>query len=168
MQTKRLVSDEASMLGAAHFVGVVNTLAEDGELLMADDHRQLTPIIAHHWDNDDRPPAQYYRMHESAFDAIATLENPEDERRVRRLTGQCGWTIWSALTNYPRPSAYSSSWSTTRTVSRPKDQMERWWLTSPQPQHIPLIAGPRVIVSAESTSARRGRAGLMQVEPLPG
>lgn len=88
VQTKLLIIDEASMMVAAHFMGVVTTLARDGELLMAGDHRQLTPIIAHDWDSDDRPPAQYYRMHESAFDAVATLRDPEDERRVRELSGQ--------------------------------------------------------------------------------
>lgn len=89
VQTKLLIIDEASMMVAAHLMGIVSTLAEDGELLMAGDHRQLTPIIAHDWENDDRPPAQYYRMHESAFAAIATLRDPEDDRRVRELSGEC-------------------------------------------------------------------------------
>jgi hypothetical protein len=88
VQTKLLVIDEASMMVAAHFMGVITTLAEDGELLMAGDHRQLTPIIAHDWEHDDRPPAQFYRMHESAFAAIATLRDPSDERRVRDLVGE--------------------------------------------------------------------------------
>ncbi len=89
VQTKLLIIDEASMMVAAHLMGIVSTLADDGELLMAGDHRQLTPIIAHDWENDDRPPAQYYRMHESAFSAIATLRDPADDRRVRELSGEC-------------------------------------------------------------------------------
>lgn len=87
VQTKLLVVDEASMMVASHLIGITTMLAEDGELLMAGDHRQLTPIISHDWENDDRPPAQYYRMHESAFDAIATLRDPEDTRRKRELSG---------------------------------------------------------------------------------
>lgn len=72
-QTPFLVIDEASMMVCAHFLALASCLSADGELLMAGDHRQLAPIMAHDWDGEDRPPAQLYRMHESAFDAIVRI-----------------------------------------------------------------------------------------------
>lgn len=71
--TPFMVIDEASMMVCAHFLALATCLQPDGELLMAGDHRQLAPIMAHDWGNEDRPPAQLYRMHESAFDAIVRL-----------------------------------------------------------------------------------------------
>lgn len=73
-QTPFLIIDEASMMVCAHFLALASCLDADGEILMAGDHRQLAPIMAHDWDGEDRPPAQLYRMHESAFDAIVRLE----------------------------------------------------------------------------------------------
>ena len=75
-QTPFLVIDEASMMVCAHLLALATCVAEDGEMLLAGDHRQLAPIRAHDWDNEDRPPAQLYRMHESAFDAIVRMRYP--------------------------------------------------------------------------------------------
>lgn len=85
-QAPFLVVDEASMMVFAHFFALATLLERDGELLMAGDHRQLAPIMAHDWDREDRPPAQHFRMHDSAFDAIARLRDPdEDARRVMKV-----------------------------------------------------------------------------------
>ena len=76
-QTPFLVIDEASMMVCAHFLALATCVRADGEMLLAGDHRQLAPIMAHDWENEDRPPAQRYRMHESAFDAVVRMRYPE-------------------------------------------------------------------------------------------
>lgn len=77
-QTPFLIIDEASMMVCAHLLALVTCLQPDGELLLAGDHRQLSPIMAHDWDREDRPPAQLYRMHESAFEAIVRMRFPTE------------------------------------------------------------------------------------------
>ena len=80
-QTPFLVVDEASMMVCAHLLSLVTCLEPNGELLLAGDHRQLSPIMAHNWGEEDRPPAQLYRMHESAFEAIARMRLPHHHGR---------------------------------------------------------------------------------------
>ncbi|MGD1717400.1 AAA domain-containing protein [Dapis sp. BLCC M172] len=44
-QTKTLVVDEASMMVFPHFLALATLVKNDGEIMLAGDHRQLTPII---------------------------------------------------------------------------------------------------------------------------
>lgn len=74
--TRLLVIDEASMMVSAHFLALATLTTPDGQIMLAGDNRQLSPIIAHKWDEEDRPPAQRFQMHVSAFDAIANLCPP--------------------------------------------------------------------------------------------
>lgn len=85
-QTPLLIVDEASMMVFAHFLALTTLLEQDGALLLAGDHRQLSPIVAHDWDREDRPPAQYFRMYDSAFNTIARLRDPQgDDASLQRL-----------------------------------------------------------------------------------
>jgi hypothetical protein len=85
LDTKLLVIDEASMMVGASFVALATLAHPDGQILLAGDNRQLSPIVAHGWDEEDRPPAQRFRLHESAFDAVANLgKSLQDPCRVRR------------------------------------------------------------------------------------
>ena len=49
--------------------------------MLAGDHRQLSPIIAHDWDNEDRPPAVLYQPFASAYRAIQTIWQKPAMRR---------------------------------------------------------------------------------------
>lgn len=86
-QTPFLIIDEASMMVCAHLLALVTCLRPDGEMLLAGDHRQLAPIMAHDWEREDRPPAQLYRMHESAFEAIVRMRFPieSDSSHVQQV-----------------------------------------------------------------------------------
>lgn len=83
-QAPFLVVDEASMMVFAHFFALATLVSPQGELLLAGDHRQLAPIAAHDWDREDRPPAQFFRMHASAFDAVSRLRHPDEQDRLVR------------------------------------------------------------------------------------
>nr|WP_238401635.1 AAA domain-containing protein [Altererythrobacter sp. C41] len=85
-----LVVDEASMMVFPHFLALSSLVKLEGEIMLAGDNRQLSPIIAHDWENEDRPPAQYYQPFKSAYEAVLRII---DESRP--LPTQC---LQSALT----------------------------------------------------------------------
>jgi hypothetical protein len=66
--------DEASMMVLPPFLALASLVHSDGEILLAGDHRQLAPIMAHDWEREDRPPARLYRPHASAYEAVRSLK----------------------------------------------------------------------------------------------
>jgi hypothetical protein len=78
LQTSLLVVDEASMMVLPHFLAVVSMVNPDGAILLAGDHRQLAPILAHDWEREERPPARQYRPHVSAYEAVRALKRDSD------------------------------------------------------------------------------------------
>jgi hypothetical protein len=78
--TQFLVVDEASMMVLAHFLSIATLVNENGFIMLAGDNRQLSPITAHDWEREDRPPVIKYQPFLSAYDAISNL------RRVESMT----------------------------------------------------------------------------------
>ncbi len=69
-----LVVDEASMMVFPHFLALASLLeGGDWRILLAGDHRQLAPVIQHHWEEEDRPGVQRYLPYLSAFEALLKL-----------------------------------------------------------------------------------------------
>ena len=73
-----LIVDEASMLVFPYFLALSTTVAQDGRILLAGDHRQLSPIVAHDWEEEDRPPVELYQPYSSAFEAVHDLADHDD------------------------------------------------------------------------------------------
>lgn len=73
-----LIVDEASMLVFPHFLALSTTVAPEGRILLAGDHRQLSPIVAHDWEEEDRPPVELYQPYSSAFEAVHDLADHDD------------------------------------------------------------------------------------------
>jgi hypothetical protein len=73
-----LVVDEASMMVFPHFLALATLVEEDGEIMLAGDHRQLAPITAHDWEDEDRPPVEVYRPFVSAYEAVRRLRQDEE------------------------------------------------------------------------------------------
>jgi DNA polymerase III delta prime subunit len=73
-QVPVLVVDEASMMVFPHFLALASLVTQNGEIMVAGDHRQLSPIIAHDWEREDRPPAVLYQPFASAYDAIQRIK----------------------------------------------------------------------------------------------
>jgi len=80
-QANILVLDEASMMVFPHFLALATLVNRNGNIMLAGDNRQLAPIVAHDWENEDRPPAQFYQPFRSAYDAIRRIivETPTEE-----------------------------------------------------------------------------------------
>jgi hypothetical protein len=79
---RALIVDEASMIVFPHFLALATLVARDGEIMVAGDHRQLDPIVAHEWESEDRPPAVLYQPFRSAYDVVRDIER--NERVSRR------------------------------------------------------------------------------------
>jgi hypothetical protein len=89
-QTTTLIVDEASMMVFPHFLALATLVQDDGEIMLAGDHRQLAPIVTHDWDNEERPPVLLYQPYVSAYQAINNLkENTDfiiDDNQILRST----------------------------------------------------------------------------------
>lgn len=72
-QVPALIVDEASMMVFPHFLALATLVMRDGEIMLAGDHRQLSPIVAHDWEREDRPPAVYYQPFVSAYAAVHNI-----------------------------------------------------------------------------------------------
>ncbi len=73
LQTPMLIIDEASMIVFPHFLSLATFLTPNGEIMLAGDHRQLAPIVAHDWEREDRPPVILYQPFVSAYQAIQNI-----------------------------------------------------------------------------------------------
>ncbi|MGB8686632.1 MAG: AAA domain-containing protein [Microcoleus sp.] len=74
IQVPILIVDEASMMVFPHFLSLATLVKSDGEIMLAGDHRQLSPIVAHNWEQEDRPPIQLYKPYVSAYDAVKNIK----------------------------------------------------------------------------------------------
>lgn len=72
-QVPLLVVDEASMLVFPHFLALTTLVSNTGTVMLAGDHRQLAPIVAHDWEREDRPPAVLYQPFASAYQAVLNI-----------------------------------------------------------------------------------------------
>jgi len=73
-QVPTLIVDEASMLVFPSFLATATLVEPGGEILLAGDHRQLAPIVAHDWEREDRPPTVIYQPYVSAYEAVLNLK----------------------------------------------------------------------------------------------
>lgn len=73
-QSNLLVVDEASMMVLAHFLALTTLLAADGQIMLSGDHRQLAPIVAHNWEEEDRYPVTVYQPYVSAYEAVRGIK----------------------------------------------------------------------------------------------
>ena len=72
-QANLLILDEASMMVFPHFLSLATLIEATGDIMVAGDHRQLAPIVAHDWEREDRPPAVVYQPFASAYQAIHNI-----------------------------------------------------------------------------------------------
>ena len=68
-----LIVDEASMMVFADFLALATLVKSDGELMLAGDHMQLSPITSHDWENETREQDVRLQPHESAYMSVNKL-----------------------------------------------------------------------------------------------
>lgn len=97
-QTSLLVVDEASMMVFPHFLALATAVdADDGCILLAGDHRQLSPIVANNWEREDRPPAVQYQPYVSAYEAIRRIADVVPEASVTNSALQTTFRLPSVI-----------------------------------------------------------------------
>jgi superfamily I DNA and/or RNA helicase len=65
-----LVVDEASQMGAPEAMLAGAFLKPGGSLLVVGDHRQMPPIVAHNWEQEERRSVQITRPYRSLFEFL--------------------------------------------------------------------------------------------------
>ncbi len=72
-----LVVDEASMMRLPELILSAAFLAKNSQILVAGDHRQLPPIVAHNWEKEDRRTLEEMASFLSAMDFLRLLRNED-------------------------------------------------------------------------------------------
>ena len=72
-----LVVDEASMMRLPELILSGSFLCKDSQILVAGDHRQLSPIVTHNWEREDRRTLEEMAAFLSAMDFLRLLRNDE-------------------------------------------------------------------------------------------
>jgi hypothetical protein len=72
-----LVVDEASMMRLPEFILSGSFMAKNSQFLVAGDHRQLSPIVSHNWEKEDRRTIEEMASFLSAMDFLRLLRNED-------------------------------------------------------------------------------------------
>lgn len=81
-----LVVDEASMMVFPHLLALASLTNLDAQIMLAGDNRQLSPILAHTWDREDRPPTIQFQPFLSAYEVASRVaEAVTGQRNASRL-----------------------------------------------------------------------------------
>ncbi|MGD6806285.1 MAG: DEAD/DEAH box helicase [Candidatus Bathyarchaeia archaeon] len=72
-----LVVDEASMMRVPELLLSGSFLSKNSQIIVAGDHRQLPPIVAHNWEKEDRRTLEEMASFLSAMDFLRLLRNEE-------------------------------------------------------------------------------------------
>jgi hypothetical protein len=72
-----LAVDEASMMRLPELILSGSFLSKNSQILVAGDHRQLPPIVAHNWEKEDRRTLEEMASFLSAMDFLRLLRNDE-------------------------------------------------------------------------------------------
>jgi superfamily I DNA and/or RNA helicase len=67
LRANGLIVDEASMMLFPDFLALGTMVSPDGEIMLAGDHMQLSPITSHDWENETREQMVRMTPHESAY-----------------------------------------------------------------------------------------------------
>jgi len=72
-----LVVDEASMMRLPELILSGSFLSKNSQILVGGDHRQLSPIVSHNWEKEDRRTLEEMAAFLSAMDFLRLLRNDE-------------------------------------------------------------------------------------------
>ncbi len=71
-----LVLDEASQMDLPNAIMAALPLAENGQVIIVGDHRQMPPIIHNDWDSEPRRTFKEFRAYQSLFELLLTFDPP--------------------------------------------------------------------------------------------
>ncbi len=94
MRADGLMIDEASMMVFPDFLALATLLAVDGEIMLVGDHKQLSPITSHDWEEESREQVIALAPHQSCYEAVRRLS----ERTPPGAIGRSALTVTYRLT----------------------------------------------------------------------
>jgi CRISPR/Cas system-associated exonuclease Cas4 (RecB family) len=68
-----VIVDEASQMGIAEAITAGAFLRDEGQFIAIGDHRQMSPILAHAWDQESRRDLKHAKPHLSIFELLKEL-----------------------------------------------------------------------------------------------
>ncbi len=74
-----LIVDEASMMIFPHFLSLASLLDINGDIMLAGDILQLSPITSYDWDNEQREQIEILKPYQSAYAAVRGLCRQSDD-----------------------------------------------------------------------------------------
>lgn len=74
-----LIVDEASMMIFPHFLSLASLLDINGDIMLAGDILQLSPITSYDWDNEQREQIEILKPYQSAYAAVRGLCKQSDD-----------------------------------------------------------------------------------------
>lgn len=94
-----LIVDEASMMIFPDFLALSTLVAADGEIMLAGDHMQLSPITAHKWEEETREQVVKLCPHDSAYNAMRKISEICPEGAVRSSSLSITYRLTPELTH---------------------------------------------------------------------
>jgi superfamily I DNA and/or RNA helicase len=73
IEAELLIVDEASMMVFPHLLALASLTRPSARIMVAGDNRQLSPILSHAWDREDRPPTIHFQPFLSAYEVAARV-----------------------------------------------------------------------------------------------
>jgi len=87
-----VILDEASQMNLPQALLASSWLKEDGQLIVVGDHRQMAPILAHSWENEDRRSAVAAQPYRSVFQYLVDQGFPrvalDESFRLHRVQAE--------------------------------------------------------------------------------
>jgi hypothetical protein len=88
-----LIVDEASMMKFPSFLAVSTLVDTNARIMVTGDHQQLSPIVAHDWEEEQRPSVQEFEPHRSAFKLIQDIAQSPNITESQARSSELNFTF---------------------------------------------------------------------------
>lgn len=153
-----LVLDEASQMGLPEAAIAALPLKREGQLIVVGDHRQMPPVVKHDWDRELRRTFQQYRVYESLFDALRSLNPPI-------IQFSESFRVHSSIAEFLRKEIYvhdGIAYHSRRTEVLPVRSHPDTFITAVLQPDYPLV----VVVHGEQASQTRNEYEQALIDPV--
>ena len=102
-----LVIDEASQMNLPEAMMGALAMKSDFALVVVGDPRQMPPIVKHDWKNETRRTFQDFRVFESLYDAVNTLDEGADDWKIVRIAFEQSFRLHRDMAEFLRREIYA-------------------------------------------------------------
>ena len=102
-----LVIDEASQMNLPEAMMGALAMKADFALIVVGDPRQMPPIVKHDWKNETRRTFQDFRVFESLYDAVNTLDENAADWKIVRIAFEQSFRLHRDMAEFLRREIYA-------------------------------------------------------------